>query len=53
MIADRSAAHLAVLPRVVDDAAREIAGHGEADALIAAALREDRGVDADQLAAAR
>ena len=51
-VADRSAPHLAVLHQVVDDAARQVARHGEADALIAAALAEDAGVDADQLAAA-
>ena len=50
-IADRSAPHLAVLHQVVDDVPREVARHGEADALIAAALAEDAGVDADQLAA--
>ena len=33
------------------DVPREVARHGEADALIAAALAEDAGVDADQLAA--
>ena len=38
------------LLQVVHDLARQIAGDGEPDALIAAALREDRGVDADQLA---
>ncbi len=37
--------------QVVHDAAHEVARHREADALIAAALREDRGVDPDQLAA--
>ena len=31
--------------------AREVARDGEADALVAAGLAEDRGVDADQLAA--
>ena len=49
--ADRAAPHLAVLHQIVDDALREIARHGEADPLIAAALAEDAGVDADQLAA--
>ena len=37
--------------QVVDDAASEVARHGEADALITAALRKDRGVDANQLTA--
>ena len=50
--ADRSPPHLAELHQVVDDAAGEIARHGEPDALIAAALAEDAGVDSDQLAAA-
>ena len=50
-IPDRAAAHLAVFRELVDDVPHEVARHREPDALIAAALREDRGVDADQLAA--
>src|SRR5438105_1561225 len=49
--ADRSAPHFAVLQEVVDDAPREVARDREADPLVAAALAEDGGVDADQLAA--
>jgi len=40
-----------VLQEVVDHPPREIAGNGEPDALIAAALAEDGRVDANQLAA--
>src|SRR5919198_1530977 len=50
-VADRSAAHLAVLHQVVDDLLREVARDREADSLVAAALAEDAGVEADQLAA--
>ena len=50
--ADGAAAHFPVLDQVVDDAAREVARHRESDALVAAALAEDAGVDADELAAA-
>src|SRR5262245_19819607 len=49
-VADVAAAHLAILEEVVDHAPRQIAGNSEPDALIAAALAEDGGVDADQLA---
>ena len=51
-VADRSAADLAVLPQFIDDAAHEIAWHRKADPLISAALRENSGIDADELAAA-
>ena len=38
--------------QVADDASNQVAGDREPDALVAAALGEDRGVDADQLGAA-
>src|SRR4030095_16677787 len=46
VVADRSAPHFLVLLQVAEDLLRQIARYGEADALIAAALREDDGVDA-------
>src|SRR5262249_44781491 len=46
----RPAANSAVLHQVVDHVPREIARDGEPDALISAALAEDPGVDADELA---
>src|SRR5262245_8162342 len=50
-VADVAPANLAVLQEIVDHAPREVAGNREPDALITAALAEDRRVDADQLAA--
>ena len=50
-VADRAAPDFAVLLQLAEDLAGEVARHGEADALVAAALAEDRRVDADQLAA--
>src|SRR5687768_16977976 len=45
-----AAAHLSVLLEVRENPPREIARDGEADPLVATALREDHRVDADQLA---
>ena len=48
--ADEGAAHAAVADQFAEDEARGVAGDGEADALRAG---DDRGVDADDLAARR
>ena len=48
---DRSPMDFAELHQIVGHVLRQIARDGEADALIAAALAEDAGVDADELAA--
>src|SRR5215213_1939026 len=45
--ADRAALDFAVLDEFVHDMAGEVARHREPDALIAAGLAENRGVDAD------
>ena len=50
--ADAAALDLAVVDQLVHDLARHVDRHGKADADIAAARRQDRGVDADQLAVA-
>ena len=48
--ADAAALDLAVADQLVHHAARHVDRHGETDADIAAARRQDRGVDADALA---
>ena len=48
--AQPAAHHLAVLEQALHDRPGHVGGDGEADALVAAGAREDRGVDADQLA---
>ena len=48
---DGAALDLAELDQVVHHVPREVARDGEADALVAAGLAEDGGVDADELAA--
>src|SRR5207247_3742797 len=47
----RAAHHAAVGDDLVHDEAGQVRGHGEADPLVAAGLRVDGGVDADELAA--
>jgi hypothetical protein len=47
--ADAAALHRAVLDDLLHDAARHVDRYGEPDADIAAAGRQDRGVDADAL----
>ena len=48
--ADPAAHHAAVADQLIHHLARQVGGHREADALVAAGLGVDRGVDADQLA---
>src|SRR5262249_58449745 len=48
--AELAALHRAEADELIHDAARHVHGDGEADADIAAAAREDRGIDPDQLA---
>src|SRR4051794_17305300 len=50
-IANRPAPHLAVFLQLAEHLASEVAWHGEPDALVAAALAVDGGVDPDQLTA--
>src|SRR3954469_13034621 len=50
-VADRAAAHLAVLLQFAEHLACQVARHREADALVPAALAVNRGIDPDQLAA--
>ena len=49
--AERAAAHLAELDQLLHHVLDHVRGNGEANAHVAAGLRQDRGVDADQLAA--
>ena len=49
--AEAAAAHFAELHDLVEDRARHVRRHGEADADVAAGRADDRGVDPDQLAA--
>ena len=46
--ADVAAAHAAVLADLLEDVADDVARRGEAEALVAAGLREDQRVDADE-----
>src|SRR5690606_6070065 len=48
--AEQSAAYLSELQDLVHDRLGDVGGNGEADADVAAAVAEDRRVDADQLA---
>src|SRR6185503_7452861 len=47
--ADLSAANTAVLPNLLNDVANDIARRGEAETLVATRLRQDEGVDANDV----